>query len=119
MNPPESALRTDLAAAFRWAARLNLHEAVANHFSVAVSDDGQQFLLNPPGRHFSRVRASELLLLDAEHPERNPPAEADMAVRRQPVGHIARCQRHIDRFGTQMQHQRGLVGPAVHTHAEF
>ena len=59
-------MRRDLAAAFRWAARLDLHEGVANHFSVAVSDDGGQFLLNPRGRHFSRVRASELLLLDAE-----------------------------------------------------
>lgn len=58
--------RRDLAAAFRWAARLNYHEAVANHFSVAVSDDGRQFLLNPRGAHFSRVRASELLLLDAD-----------------------------------------------------
>ncbi|MBI1776843.1 MAG: aldolase [Proteobacteria bacterium] len=57
--------RLDLTAAFRWAARLGWHEAVANHFSVAVSDDGAQFLLNPRGRHFSRMRASELLLLDA------------------------------------------------------
>jgi ribulose-5-phosphate 4-epimerase/fuculose-1-phosphate aldolase len=60
--------RIDLAAAFRWAVRLNMHEATANHFSLAVSDDGRQFLLNPRGRHFSRVRASELLLLDAENP---------------------------------------------------
>jgi ribulose-5-phosphate 4-epimerase/fuculose-1-phosphate aldolase len=41
-----------------------LHEAVANHFSVAVSDDGQKFLINPAGRHFSRMRASDLLLVD-------------------------------------------------------
>ena len=27
--------RVDLAAAFRWTARLNMHEAVANHFSLA------------------------------------------------------------------------------------
>ncbi len=45
-----------------------MHEAIANHFSVAVSDDGKQFLLNPVGSHFSRVRASELLLLDAGDP---------------------------------------------------
>ena len=32
--------RVDLAAAFRWTARLNLHEAVANHFSLAVNEDG-------------------------------------------------------------------------------
>lgn len=56
----------ELAAAFRWAARLGMHEATANHFSAAVSDDGSQFLLNPRGRHFSRMRASELLLLNAD-----------------------------------------------------
>ncbi|HEV8388540.1 MAG TPA: class II aldolase/adducin family protein [Dongiaceae bacterium] len=57
--------RVDLAAAFRWFARISMHEAVANHLSVAVSPDGSKFLMNPRGRHFSRVRASELLLLDA------------------------------------------------------
>lgn len=57
--------RIDLAAAFRWFARLGMHEAVANHLSLAVSADGSQFLMNPRGRHFARVRASDLLLLDA------------------------------------------------------
>ncbi|MEZ5830923.1 MAG: class II aldolase/adducin family protein [Dongiaceae bacterium] len=57
--------RIDLAACFRWFARLGMHEGVANHLSVAVSADGSKFLMNPRGRHFSRVRASELLLLDA------------------------------------------------------
>ncbi len=60
--------RADLAAAFRWTARLDMHEAVANHFSLAVSGDGRRFLMNPDSRHFSRVRASELLLLDADDP---------------------------------------------------
>jgi ribulose-5-phosphate 4-epimerase/fuculose-1-phosphate aldolase len=67
-TPTESQARVDLAAAFRWTARLGWHESIANHFSVAVSDDGAKFLLNPNGRHFSRVRASELLLLDANDP---------------------------------------------------
>ncbi len=57
--------RVDLAAAFRWTARLNMHEAVANHFSLAVSDAGADFLLNPNGRHFQRMRASDLLLVNA------------------------------------------------------
>ncbi|QYX58278.1 class II aldolase and adducin N-terminal domain-containing protein [Roseovarius sp. SCSIO 43702] len=61
--------RCDLAAAFRWTARLDLHEAVANHFSLAVSEDGSEFLMNPNQRHFSRIRASELLHLDANDPE--------------------------------------------------
>src|SRR5215510_6024817 len=57
-------LRVDLAAAFRLAARLGWHEAVANHFSLAVSPDGKRFLMNPRWRHFGRIRASELVLLD-------------------------------------------------------
>jgi ribulose-5-phosphate 4-epimerase/fuculose-1-phosphate aldolase len=59
------AARRDLAAIFRWSARENMHEGIANHFSYAVSEDGQQFLMNPYGVHFSRMRASDLLLLDA------------------------------------------------------
>jgi ribulose-5-phosphate 4-epimerase/fuculose-1-phosphate aldolase len=61
--------RADLAAAFRWTARLNMHEAVANHFSLAVNADGTEFLINPNQAHFSRIRASELLLLDANDPD--------------------------------------------------
>jgi len=30
--------RVDLAAAFRWTVRLNMHEAVANHFSEPQSN---------------------------------------------------------------------------------
>ncbi|MEX0283792.1 MAG: class II aldolase and adducin N-terminal domain-containing protein [Paracoccaceae bacterium] len=61
--------RVDLAAAFRWTERLNLHEAVSNHFSIAVNEDGTQFLMNPNQMHFSRIRASDLLLLDANNPD--------------------------------------------------
>ena len=61
--------RADLAAAFRWSARLGMNEAVANHFSLAVSADGKQFLINPNQRHFALIRASDLLLLDADDPD--------------------------------------------------
>ena len=61
--------RVDMAAAFRWTERLNMHEAVANHFSLAVNEDGTQFLMNPNQMHFGRVRASDLLLLDASNPD--------------------------------------------------
>ena len=60
--------RADMAAAFRWTARLNMHESVANHFSLAVSDDGSRFLINPAGRHFSRITASSLIEIDASDP---------------------------------------------------
>lgn len=56
-------LRTDLAAALRWAARLGFNEGVDNHFSIAVnSGAGDQFLINPYGWHWSEVTASSLVL---------------------------------------------------------
>jgi ribulose-5-phosphate 4-epimerase/fuculose-1-phosphate aldolase len=61
-------LRQDLAAAFRWTARLNMHEAVANHFSIAVNPEGTRFLINPNARHFSRITASSLIEIDANDP---------------------------------------------------
>jgi ribulose-5-phosphate 4-epimerase/fuculose-1-phosphate aldolase len=57
--------RVDLAATFRWFARIGMHEGVANHLSAAVSPDGSKFLMNPRCIHFSRVTASNLQLLDA------------------------------------------------------
>ena len=57
--------RIDLACAFRWTVRLGLHEGVANHFSLSVNDSGTEFLINPNSYHFSRIKASDLLLLDA------------------------------------------------------
>jgi ribulose-5-phosphate 4-epimerase/fuculose-1-phosphate aldolase len=59
----EHAARVDLAAAFRLAVRLDLHEGVCNHFSVMLPD-GQRFLLNRYGLHWSEVTAGNLLALD-------------------------------------------------------
>ena len=60
--------RVDLAAAFRWTVRLNMHEGVSNHFSVSVNRDGTQFLMNPNQVHFSRIKASDMLVIDANDP---------------------------------------------------
>ena len=68
-NDPHWDVRVDLAAAFRWSVRMNWHEAVANHFSAAVNEDGTRFLMNRDQIHFSRVTASNLLLLDAGDPQ--------------------------------------------------
>lgn len=65
----ERAARVDLAAAFRLAVRLDMHEGVCNHFSVMVPGeigDRARFLLNRYGLHWSEVSASNLLTLDAE-----------------------------------------------------
>ena len=93
--------RADLAAAFRMAARLGMHEGVANHFSLAVSADGKRFLMNPFGRQFASVRASELLLLDAnddstmDRPDRpDPPAWAIHGAMHRNLPQ-ARCVLHV------------------------
>ncbi len=65
MDAQEIRLRNDLAAAFRWTARLNLHEATANHFSVALDPEGNRFLMNPNMAHFSEICADDLLLLQS------------------------------------------------------
>jgi ribulose-5-phosphate 4-epimerase/fuculose-1-phosphate aldolase len=76
----EAEQRRHLAAAFRWTARLGLHEGVANHFSALLPGSDTQFLLNPRGAHFSRITASSLLSLDAgaaggaAHPDADPTA---------------------------------------------
>ena len=58
----ERAVRVDLAAAFRLAVRLDLHEGVCNHFSAML--DEKRFLLNSYGLHWSEVTASNLVALD-------------------------------------------------------
>lgn len=65
----ESKIRIDLAASLRLSAKLGMHEAVANHFSAAVSEDGKSFLLNPKWVHFSKVKASDLILVHADDPD--------------------------------------------------
>lgn len=54
--------RIDLAAAFRMAARLGMHEGVCNHFSMMLP--GRRFLINPKGTHFQRITAGGLIVID-------------------------------------------------------
>ena len=60
-------LQKDLAATFRWAARLNMHEGVANHFSACVPGSSTDFYVNKAGVHFSQIKASDLILVTKEN----------------------------------------------------
>lgn len=71
----ETVLRADLANAFRICHMLGWSESVGNHFSAAVSADGQQFLLNAKWQHFDTIAPEDLLLLDSQ--SREKPATAD------------------------------------------
>ena len=93
--------RVDLAAAFRWTARMNMHEGVANHFSLSINDDGTRFLMNPNQKHFARIRASDLIVVDAYDPETlagpdapDPTAWGLHGALHRLCGH-ARCAMHV------------------------
>jgi ribulose-5-phosphate 4-epimerase/fuculose-1-phosphate aldolase len=58
--------RIDLAACFRMAARLGLHEGICNHLSFVVPGRDDLFLVNPYGWAFSEITASRLLVCDFE-----------------------------------------------------
>lgn len=58
--------RIDLAAAFRLAARYELEEGIDNHFSFALPGDEERYLFNVYGKHWSRIRASDLIVVDGD-----------------------------------------------------
>lgn len=62
-------LKKDLAATFRWAARLNMNEGVANHFSACIPGSTDEFLVNKSGIHFSQMKVSDLILVNKENIE--------------------------------------------------
>ena len=69
----------DLAAVFRWTAKLNMHEAIANHFSVCAPGSSEDFYVNGCGMHFSTIKASDLLLIEQSKMEeiKNKPEFVD------------------------------------------
>ena len=74
-----SEILNDLAAVFRWTARLNMHEGIANHFSVCLPDSNGSFYVNGTGMHFSKIRASELVFIENKNFEemKNKPEIVD------------------------------------------
>ena len=62
-------LQIDLAATFRWTARLNMHEGVANHFSACVPGSSSDFYVNKAGLHFSQIKASDIILVTKDNIE--------------------------------------------------
>ena len=60
----------DLAAVSRWTAKLNMHEGIANHFSVCHPDSNGSFYVNGTGQHFSNIKASDLVLIEENNFEK-------------------------------------------------
>ena len=57
-------LRTDLALALRAAAYHALGEGVCNHFSLALPDGSDRFLINPRGLHWSEIGDDDIVMVD-------------------------------------------------------
>ena len=64
MDSAHEQAREDLAAAFRWAVRLDLHEGICNHFSLVLPGERDRFLINAQGLHWREVTASNLVVVD-------------------------------------------------------
>ena len=58
-----SELQQNLAAVFRWTAKLNMNEGIANHFSVCLPNSND-FYVNGSGLHFSSIKASDMVLVE-------------------------------------------------------
>jgi ribulose-5-phosphate 4-epimerase/fuculose-1-phosphate aldolase len=62
----ERTVRVELAALFRACALHDLHEGIDNHCSAVLPGQPGRFLLNPYGPHWTELRASDLLEVDAD-----------------------------------------------------
>lgn len=65
-NVDEDQLRRDLAVAFRVCARRDWNENLGNHLSVSLPNEEGHFLVNPRGKHFRQIRASDLIVCDLD-----------------------------------------------------
>jgi ribulose-5-phosphate 4-epimerase/fuculose-1-phosphate aldolase len=62
----ESAVRTDLAAAYRLVAHYGMDDSIYTHISARVPDTKDQFLINPYGTLFRDITASNLVKIDMD-----------------------------------------------------
>jgi len=65
-DPTVLRLRADLAVALRAADHHGLSEGVCNHFSLALPDTTDRFLINPRGLHWSEIGEDDILLVDGD-----------------------------------------------------
>ena len=83
--------RQDLPAAYQWCERCGFHEGIDNHLSVMVSTSPPRFLINPRGRHWSRMTPDALLVIDEQGNTVDGNGEA---LRTGPTIHVAIHQNH-------------------------
>lgn len=66
MDAAEREVRVNLAACYRLIAHYDMDDKTSTHISARIPGTTDQFLLNPRGRLFSQIRASDLVKIDLE-----------------------------------------------------
>ena len=111
----------DLAAVFRWIAKLNMHEGIANHLSVCLPESNESFYVNGSGMHFSTIKASDLVLIEQNNIEeikKNPSLVDPTAINihgtiHKKVPH-ARCILHIhSKYATALSTLKNPTLPPI------
>ncbi|MBT7898973.1 MAG: class II aldolase/adducin family protein, partial [Rhodospirillales bacterium] len=66
MSDQERETRVNLAAMYRLIAHYDMDDKTSTHISARVPGTDDQFLLNPEGRLFHQMRASDLIKINLE-----------------------------------------------------
>ncbi len=66
IDAAEHEVRVDLAACYRLTAHYDMDDKTSTHISARVPGSDDEFLLNPQGRLFSQIRASDLVRIDLD-----------------------------------------------------
>ena len=116
-----SEILSDLAAVFRWTAKLNMHEGVANHFSVCKPGSNEDFYVNGSGMNLSTIKASDLVLVEKkkiEEIKKNPQLVDPTAINihgaiHKKVPH-ARCILHVhSKYATALSTLKDSTLPPI------
>ncbi|MET7489936.1 class II aldolase/adducin family protein [Streptomyces sp. NPDC005538] len=94
--------KRELAAAFRLFARFGFSEGVAGHITARDPEHPSAFWVNPFGMAFSRIRVSDLILVDHD---------GTLLEGRRPVNNAAFC------IHSEVHRARPDVVAAAHTHS--
>lgn len=114
--------KIDLAAAFRWAARLGWQSGVCNHFSVTVPGRPDLFIVNPEGFFWDELTASDLVVcdydgnvLDSEHKVEATAFYLHSRIHRSNPKHQAVLHTHMPYATALCMLRDGRVEPASQT----
>lgn len=99
MDPVERQARIELTAALREAGRLGWQDSVCQHFSLMLPGSANRYLVNPAGRYWTDLRASELIIVSDTATASECDDVADVAINIHGPIHrareSARCVMHV------------------------